>query len=263
MIPVDQSVLGVKAVGRVLPSSVSFIDEFDRLPFDETNVFINGMVFSFAQRENIQAQEELLVRLSESLQSFGIEWPPNYLQDFEAFQEVGQEMIKFLRNANNEQSLEFHIKLFETILEDRRSLMDSLSDHVIREQTRQGIENLNNMSNEELEAYSSDLIQQVESSFTRLYFELFSDREKGIIYFKNVLKHEMGHTLGLANLSEDDIDITGQTQMPLMWYNIEGGIDLDDPAAYFDNPLKVDRYTLHALSCNYDLEFLREQAQQL
>ena len=86
--------------------------------------------------------------------------------------------------------------------------------------------------------------------------------ELRIIYFKNVLRHEMGHTLGLANLSEDDVDITAQTQIPLMWYDIEAGLDPDNLALYIDNPLEVDRYVLNALSCAYDLEALRRQAQQ-
>ena len=89
--------------------------------------------------------------------------------------------------------------------------------------------------------------------------ELVEHFRRGIIFFEKVLKHEMGHTLGLANIYKDDIDITAQDQIPLMWYNIEEGIDINNLESYFDSPLEVDSYVLDALSCAYDLEVLREQ----
>ena len=277
MVPADESIFGSAvgiAVSRVLPSPISFVDDSNRLPFNETNIFMNGSsVLRFSQGEYVQDHMKRLSELSEFTQSFGVRWPSNYLQDFESFQQAKQEVVNFFRNASAEQVLEIQIRSFEIGLEHQRSLMNSSNDDDMREYLSQQIEEINqwlerlrNVSFEENEVsllnYGQDYSQEIGSSFTRLHFELLTNREKGITYFKNVLKHKLGRSLGLANLYEDDIDMTDQTQVPLMWYNIENGVDPDNPEFYFDNPLEVDRYTLHALSCNYDLETLRGQAQQ-
>ena len=155
----------------------------------------------------------------------------------------------------------------------RRTAMNYPNDDSAREYSQmaesmnQRIEDIKNMPPDEamkmvLLPRPDSMIRTINNLFTRFRFELFIDREKGLVYFKNILKHEMGHALGLDDLYEDDIDIADQTQIPLMWYDIENGIDPNNPEPYFDNPLEVDRYTLHALSCNYDLEALRSQAQQ-
>ena len=137
----------------------------------------------------------------------------------------------------------------------------------IAESMNQRIEDIKNMSPDEamkrvLVPRPDSMIRTINNLFTRFRFELFTDREKGLVYFKNILKHGMGHVLGLADLYEDDINIASQTVVPLMWHDIENEIDVDNPEPYFDNPIEIDRYTLHALSCNYDLETLRSQAQQ-
>ena len=277
--------IGSGFLGRVMPAPLDPIEDTNfPLPFNETNVFMNAGVFAQFQEESLQAQRENLVDSLEFLQSFGIEWPLDYLQNFESFQRAKHVTVDFLQNASPERILEFHIATIEMTLESEDlDPSRSYSNH-LRNQMIQRIETLRGGSSEVLEAYSSIFIQQMELVFTRLRFELLSDREKGIIYFKNVLKHEMGHTLGLINLFEDDIDmtdgnidfalalmnlyegninVTDQAQMPLMWYNIEGGLDPHNPELYFDNPLEVDSYVFDALSCAYDLEALRAQAQQL
>ena len=251
------------ALGRVLPSPIRSVEDSNRLPFNETNIFIKRhSILQFVQGESIQNQMEGLSSLSEMTQRFGIQWPSNYLQDFESFQQAKQELLDFFRNASAEQLLEFSIEVIEIEVERLRSLINSSNDDDMKEYFSQQIEILSRISPEEIRAIdiSNRQQQMVSNLFTRFLFELFVDSNKIIVYFKNLLKHEIGHTLGLANLYENDVNITDQ--VPLMWYSIAGGVDVDNPESYFDNPLEVDRYTLHALSCNYDLEALREQAQQ-
>lgn len=110
-----------------------------------------------------------------------------------------------------------------------------------------------------MEENRTSSLDRLSNSFTRFYFEIINDKTKGIILFKNVLKHEMGHALGLAHIIPEDINLDDfAEQVPLMWPRIDQGIDVNNPKSYFDSPLRVDPLTLETLSCIYDLDALRQ-----
>ncbi len=248
VMPTDQSIFGgtVGVVSCVLPSLINSIDESNRLPFDETNVFMNGLIFPDSQLSKKNREK--------TMELFDIVMPSNYQTDFEVFTSTNKLLVAEVQNVTDAEFREIAIELFE-FQKQHNILDDDIYSQLLANVESPSAEYFNNIR--------LIVISVIEQGSTRFNFELLADNgENFIIYFKNVLKHEMGHTLGLANLFKDDIDVTDQTQIPLMWYNIAEGMDPNNPASYFDNLLDIDRYTLHALSCNYDLEALRNQAQQ-
>ena len=235
---------------------IDIFSKLSYLPINEADIFMNGNIFY---------DEKLLKYNQEIIPILFSDHIPIPLNDQASFEVA--DAIHILQNMNDVEFQEAVIRLLEFQRQHNVNIL-GLSDEGfedLREPDKynQFVTQFESFSGEQLDGFRPVLSSLIEQAFTLFHFDFFKDREKNIIYFKNVLKHEMGHTLGLANLYRDDVDITDQTQMPLMWYTIEEGLNSDGSTSYFDNTtLEVDNYALHALSCNYDLETLRGQAQQ-
>ena len=194
----------------------------------------------------------------EIFQDSGLEEiPPNYLQDFDAFTETGNTMVSFAQNAPTQIVRNIFIKSFE-LQKQNLNLANFANENEMQAQIAhfdQLIEAFRFMPNQMIVTTQDQMIASTENLFSRSNLDLLTQRAKYITHVKNVLKHQIGHTLGLNDLYDEDVpNITDQ--VPLMWYQFDEGID--NPAPYFENPLQVGHLALHALSCTYDLEALRQ-----
>ena len=250
------------AVIRPLPSPVTDTPNA-YLQFHKISIAING---SHSHFDVINQTEDLLNTMRQRIEIFqdaGLEGvPPNYLQDIETFTETGNIMINFVQNADVPTVRDVFIKLFEL---QRQNLnpADFANDNEMQAQTTyftQLIEAFRSMPDEFIIISQDRMIVTTENLFARDNFDLLIQRARYITHFKIALKHQIGHALGLLDIFDEDVlNITDQ--MPLMWYRFHEGVD-SNTAPYFENPPQVDHLVLHALSCTYNLEALRQTQPQ-
>ena len=248
----------------MLPDAIASLYNLqaDYLKLSETNIVING----FHPNLIIQTQEmrNRETELIEMFQEAGLEIPPDYLKDFETFTETGNIIVNFIQNATVEEIRNLVIRPFEFERQnlDTINLDNEYARQLAEARLDQVIENIRNTPSEQFEISRDQIIANIgnENFFSRFNFEIATQRVNQITHFKNVLKHEIGHALGLDH-PYDERFLSSTEQIPLMWHTIGEGIDIDNPAPYFDNPLEIDSLALHALSCTYDLDALRQQTQ--
>ena len=219
------------------------------LQFNRTDIVINNMHSNFNLLGQAEDSLNQLREIIEGFQRLGFEIPANYLQDFETFEEAGSTMVSFLRQVPTQRIREESIE----VLELRRASLGPT--HPQFDQMGQTIEALKYTPDRHVEINRNQMMAYTEATFNRSNFELITQRATYINHFKTVFTHQIGHALGLRDLHERDVDPTEQ-QMPVMWYNFHDRLDTNDPN--LSKPLQVGPLALHALSCTYNLELLRQ-----
>ena len=239
----------------MLPSVVTHAS-LSYLQRDEVNIVINASHPNFNALSQAERAFNTVHEITEKFQKLGIEIPANPLQDLETFTETRNTIISFLQEAPVETIRDITIQQMES----RRSSLDLPIPELQANHDDMDaliLEALRHIPEEYVEINRNRMIANTDRAFDNSNFAFIEQRANHITHFKNVFKHQLGHVLGLNDLYEEDVDPTEQT--PLMWYKIGTSVDmahLNEP--YFQEPLQVDPLALHALSCTYDLETLRQ-----
>ena len=215
----------------------------------ESNVFINSGTPAFS---HLYPDVDLEATV-EHYRRFGIEIPSNFKEDYDAFRNLRSRIKDFLENGDIKD-------VRRLVLSEVESALNSNDESIVAEANNL-FEIYSSVPDETLELFRPRFVRRVDRLFSRSNFNQIKQKVHAIILFENILKHEIGHVLGLNDLTENDINPSDfKKQLPLLWLSVRSVYD-DELKSYLNEPVKVDQFTMDTLSCIYDLDALRSSEQ--